>query len=84
MSEIYSILRRVADNFKSLVLDVGNNYCEHYNSIINKHIAGKIINFTKKSHIILGYKQQLYHLIQMVILYVRSIRKLPIKVGVII
>lgn len=48
MGEIYSILRRVADNSKSLVLDVDNNFCEQFNSIINKHIAGKRINFTQK------------------------------------
>lgn len=48
MSEISSVLRRVANNSKSLVLDVDNNYCEQYNSIINKHIAGKRINFTQR------------------------------------
>jgi len=48
MSDIYSVIRRVADNSKSLVLDVDNNHCEQYNSIINKHIAGKRINFSQK------------------------------------
>lgn len=48
MSEIYTVIRRVADNSKSLILDVDNNRCEQFNSIINKHIAGKRINFCQK------------------------------------
>ncbi|XP_050063239.1 uncharacterized protein LOC126552568 [Aphis gossypii] len=48
MNEIAYILRRVVDNARSLLFDVDNNYCEQFNSIINKHIAGKRINFTQK------------------------------------
>ncbi|XP_029348145.1 uncharacterized protein LOC100575276 isoform X2 [Acyrthosiphon pisum] len=48
MNDVKFVLRRVADNSKSLILDVDNNYCEQLNSIINKHIAGKRINFTQK------------------------------------
>lgn len=48
MNEIAYILRRVVDNARSLIFDVDNNYCEQFNSIINKHIAGKRINFTQK------------------------------------
>lgn len=48
MIDIGSVLRRVIDNSKSLLYDVDNNYCEQFNSIINKHIAGKRINFSQK------------------------------------
>lgn len=48
MLEILSILRRVVDNAVSLILDVTNNVCEQFNSVINKFIAGKRINFSLK------------------------------------
>lgn len=48
MNEILSILRRVMNNVESLILDVTNNICEQFNSIINKYIAGKRINFSLK------------------------------------
>ncbi|XP_025191885.1 uncharacterized protein LOC112592111, partial [Melanaphis sacchari] len=48
MNDVKFVLRRVADNSKSLILDVDNNYCEQLNSILNKHIAGKRINFSQK------------------------------------
>lgn len=48
MNEIISALRRVVDNAKSLLYDVDNNYCEQFNSIINKHIGGKRINFSQR------------------------------------
>lgn len=48
MNEIVFILRRVIDNARSLLFDVDNNYCEQFNSIINKYIAGKRINFNQK------------------------------------
>lgn len=47
--EIVQIYRRVIDNAKSLLLDVDNNICEQFNSIINKHIAGKRIHFALKN-----------------------------------
>lgn len=45
---IISILRRVVENANSLILDVTNNACEQFNSVINKYIAGKRINFSLK------------------------------------
>lgn len=48
MTEIYFALRRVIDNSKSLLLDFDNNICEQLNSLINKHVAGKIIHFSHK------------------------------------
>lgn len=48
MNDICSVIQRVAENSTSLILDVDNNHCEQYNSIINKHISGKRINFSQK------------------------------------
>lgn len=48
MNDVMFVLRRVADNSKSLILDVDNNYCEQLNSILNKHIGGKRLNFSQK------------------------------------
>lgn len=47
MTEMSTALRRVP-NSKSLLLDVDNNICEQFNSLINKHIAGKRINFSQE------------------------------------
>lgn len=49
MNQITFIIRRVVDNSRSLLFDIDNNYCEQFNSIINKHIAGKRINFSQKN-----------------------------------
>ncbi|XP_029342286.1 uncharacterized protein LOC103310448 [Acyrthosiphon pisum] len=56
MKDIYTALRRVADNAKSLLLDVDNNICEQFNSVINKHIGGKRINFSQKQ----SYSTRIY------------------------
>jgi len=48
MTEMSTALYRVVNNSKSLLLDVDNNICEQFNSLINKHIAGKRINFSQK------------------------------------
>jgi hypothetical protein len=48
MTEMSTALRRVVNNSKSLLLDVDNNICEQFNSLINKYIAGKRINFSQK------------------------------------
>lgn len=48
MTEMSTALRRVVNNSKSLLLDIDNNICEQFNSLINKHIAGKRINFSQK------------------------------------
>jgi len=39
----------VSNNSKSLILDVDNNICEQFNSVINKFLGGKRINYTQKS-----------------------------------
>jgi len=49
MTELKNIARRLIDNATSLLLDVTNNICEQFNSVINKFIAGKRINFSQKN-----------------------------------
>ncbi|KAL4123428.1 hypothetical protein QTP88_015606 [Uroleucon formosanum] len=49
MAELKNIARRLIDNATSLLLDVTNNICEQFNSVINKFIAGKRINFSQKN-----------------------------------
>lgn len=47
MTEIKNIVFRLSNNAESLIEDVDNNPCEQLNSLINKHIGGKRINFTQ-------------------------------------
>ncbi|XP_022165265.1 uncharacterized protein LOC111030182 [Myzus persicae] len=48
MSDVNSVLRRVVENASNLIYDVTNNACEQFNSVINKYISGKRINFSLK------------------------------------
>lgn len=48
MNEISMIIKRVVDHASSLILDVTNNVCEQFNSVVNKYIGGKRINFSLK------------------------------------
>jgi len=43
------ILFRLTSNSSSLLSDVDNNACEIFNSVINKYITGKRINFLRKN-----------------------------------
>jgi hypothetical protein len=45
MRELQNIMSRLTINAESLIENKTNNLCEQFNSIINKHIAGKRINF---------------------------------------
>lgn len=56
MDDISVALRRVVNNSKSLIYDVDNNICEQFNSIINKHIGGKRVNFMQKQ----SYNSRVY------------------------
>jgi len=47
--EINTIVSRLSNNAESLIMDVDNNACEQFNSVINKFLGGKRINFTQKS-----------------------------------
>lgn len=46
--ELNQIVNRLANNAESLLLNVTNNICEQFNSIVNKHICGKRINFSQR------------------------------------
>jgi hypothetical protein len=48
MVHIRNIAHRLFINADSLLENVDNNLCEQLNSLINKHIGGKRINYTKK------------------------------------
>lgn len=48
MGEMIIIIKRVVDHVSSLMLDVTNNVCEQFNSVVNKYIGGKRINFSLK------------------------------------
>lgn len=41
---------RLLANADSLIENVDNNPCEQLNSIINKHVGGKRINYTHKNN----------------------------------
>lgn len=49
MKEIKNIFFRLANNAYSLIQDVDNNICEQFNSLINKYLGGKRINFTQRN-----------------------------------
>lgn len=44
--ETNQIIKRLSMHADSLLMNVDNNVCEQFNSIINKHLAGKRINFS--------------------------------------
>lgn len=48
MREINNVVSRLVNNACSLYEDVDNNLCEQFNSLINKHIGGKRINFSQR------------------------------------
>jgi len=50
MAEIRNINFRLSVNADSLIENVDNNPCEQFNSLINKHVGGKRINFTQKNN----------------------------------
>lgn len=49
MREVKNIVLRLANNSYSLIQDVDNNLCEQFNSLINKFIGGKRINFSQRN-----------------------------------
>lgn len=50
MIHIRNLVYRLSVNADSLIENVDNNLCEQLNSLINKHIGGKRINFTQKNN----------------------------------
>lgn len=49
MIEINNIVNRLVINSGSLIVDVDNNICEQFNSLINKYIGGKRINLSQRN-----------------------------------
>lgn len=49
LREIKNIILRLTTNSCSLIQDVDNNVCEQFNSLINKYIGGKRINFNQRN-----------------------------------
>jgi len=49
MLEIKNIVNRLVINESSLILDVDNNICEQFNSVINKYIGGKRVNLSQRN-----------------------------------
>lgn len=51
LREINLIVGRLVMHTESLLLNVDNNVCEQFNSVINKYLCGKRINFSlRKSY----------------------------------
>lgn len=48
--EIDKIMSRLVNNSSSLIEDLDNNICEQFNSIINKYVGGKRINFSQSNN----------------------------------
>jgi hypothetical protein len=49
IQEVTKISNRIAGHSDSLYMNVDNNACEQFNSIINKHIAEKRIHFSQRN-----------------------------------
>lgn len=47
--EINNIVNRLVINSSSLIVDVDNNICEQFNSLINKYIGGKRIHMSQRN-----------------------------------
>jgi len=48
MNEIKNHVSRLVLNAESMLENKNNNMCEQFNSLINKHITGKRLNFSSK------------------------------------
>lgn len=49
LMEINKATNRLVFNSKSLIIDVDNNICEQFNSVINKYIGGKRMNLSQRN-----------------------------------
>lgn len=63
LKELKKYVSRLNINAESLIENKTNNVCEQFNAIINKHIAGKRLNFREEGVITLELKQLLSRLI---------------------
>lgn len=51
MTEINNIVNKLVINSSSLIVDVDNNICEQFNSLINKYIGGEKDKFVTTQHL---------------------------------
>lgn len=49
VNDISQIISRLATNVDSLLMNVDNNVYEQFNSVINKYLAGKRINYSQRN-----------------------------------
>lgn len=49
MIEMNNIVNRLVINSSSLIVDIDNNICEQFNSLVNKYIGGKRINLSQRN-----------------------------------
>lgn len=49
LSDISQVISRLVANVDSLLMNVDNNVCEQFNSLINKYLAGKRINYSQRN-----------------------------------
>lgn len=50
MAEIQNCVSRLISKASSLLENKTNNICEQFNSVINKHVGGKRINFSSRGN----------------------------------
>lgn len=67
MTSINNFVYRLLTHADSLIENVDNNPCEQLNSVINKHVGGKRINYRQKIIIKPEWKLQFYCIIQKII-----------------
>lgn len=49
VSDLSQLISRLIANAESLLMNVDNNVCEQFNSVINKNLAGKRINYSQRN-----------------------------------
>jgi len=50
MREIVNIASRLVTNAESLLENKTSNICEQFHSVVNKHVAGKRLNFSSRGN----------------------------------
>lgn len=75
VSNISQTKSQLVASIDSLLMDIDNNVCKQFNSVINKHLAGKRINYSQKNHTIPELKLQLYRITHIANSYVSWTKK---------
>lgn len=76
IQEVTQISNRIAGHSDSLYMNVDNNTCEQFNSMINKHIAGERINFSQRNSYNVRVEAALVSYIHMVSTWEKCIKTL--------